>query len=256
MKRAVTALASLGIVTALAAPAFAAQPPVYGSVQLKYTVNATAAVSIATNYDPTLPGGPQKATAATINPSVAGVCSAGVVESTATLTFGGITPPGGAGYNGCLYKNALSIGVLSNDALGVKIYEYVDVLAAGTQICPVQNGTALAASPGASTAVANPPAYTASCQVGALGALTAVGAATQGTAGTFGAAGAPATGGTDVVAAPQYTTLVGTPTPLTITGAVNGAAYQFLGQDIQVNVSGAAASGNQTSILTIAVVPQ
>jgi hypothetical protein len=253
VKRAVTALASLGIVTALAAPALAAQPPVYGSVQLKYTVNATAAVSIATNYNPAVAGGPQAATAATINPSVAGVCAAGVVEAAATLTFGGITP-GTAGYNGCLYKNAVSIGVQSNDALGVQIYQYVDVLPAGTQICAVQNGTAFAPKPGASAAVANPPAYTASCQVGGLAALTAVGAASGGTAGTFGAAGNP--GGTDVTATPQYTALVGTPGLLTATGAVNGAAFQYIGEDIQINVNGTAASGNQTSILTIAVVPQ
>lgn len=245
----------LGIATATAAPSVAATT-VYGSAQLKYTVNATAQVSIATNYDPAVAGGPQKATAASILPSVAGNCSAGVAEATATLTFGGITPPG-AGYTGCLYQNALSIGLLSNDASGVLVYEYLDVLAAGTQVCVIPNNTALAPKPSASTASGNPAAYTASCQVaGSLPALTAIGAASQGTAGTFGAAGNPATGGTDVTATPQYTALVGTPGPLTYTGAVNGAAFQFLGQDIQLNVSGAAASGNKTSILTIAVVPQ
>src|ERR1700737_1769915 len=122
------------MVPALAGPSMAAGTPVYGSAQLKYTVNATASVSIAVNYDAN--GNIQNAVNSSILPSVAGNCSAGVAEGAlATLTFGGITPPAAAGtYTGCYYKNAMSIGILSNDGLGVKVYEYTDTLAPGTQI--------------------------------------------------------------------------------------------------------------------------
>src|SRR6202035_1371214 len=124
-KRALAALVMLGIATATAAPSMASTT-VYGSAQLKYTVNATAAVSIAVNYDPTT-GSIKNATAGSILPSVAGNCSAAVAEGVnATLTFGGITPPG-AGYTGCYYQNRISVGVQSNDTLGVKIMEYLDV---------------------------------------------------------------------------------------------------------------------------------
>jgi len=119
----------LGIATASAAPTMAATT-VYGSAQLKYTVNATAAVSIAVNYDPTT-GSIKNATAGSILASAAGNCSAAVAEgANATLTFGGITPPG-AGYTGCYYQNAISVGVQSNDSSGIDVYEYLDVAPAG-----------------------------------------------------------------------------------------------------------------------------
>ena len=132
MKRALAALAMLGVATVMAAPS-AATTTVYGSAQIKYTVNATVLVSIATNYATTTPYS-QSAAASTILPSVAGNCAAGAVETTATLTFGGVTPPG-SGYTGCYYKNAVEVGVDSNDASGYKVIEYVDTLIAGTQIC-------------------------------------------------------------------------------------------------------------------------
>src|ERR1700733_2579823 len=184
VKRALAALVMLGISAATAAPS-AAATTVYGSAQLKYTVNATAAVSIL--------------------PSAAGNCSAAVAEgANATLTFGGITPPA-AGYTGCYYQNAVSVGVQSNDSLGVQVMEYLDVAPAGTAVCvfPLGAANTFNALPTASGASGNPAAYTgAACPTvnsiaGKL--LTALGAATAGTG--FGAAGAPA-GGTSQRPAP------------------------------------------------------
>jgi hypothetical protein len=253
VNRAVTALASLGIVTALAAPSMAATT-VYGSAQLKYTVNATAAVSIAVNYDAT--GAIQSGVASSILPSVAGNCTAGVAEGTlATLTFGGITPPA-SGYTGCYYKNAISVGVSSNDALGLKVYQYTDTLATGTQICAFQLNAAPAAAPTQSGASANPGPYVAACPTvnGVTGvALTALGPVTAGTG--FGAAGVPVGPTTNVTATPTATTYVAGPPAIYSTGAAVGAAFKYIGEDIQMNVSAAATSGAATNVITYAVIP-
>ena len=253
MKRAVIALASLGIVTALAAPSMAATT-VYGSAQLKYTVNATTAVSIAVNYDAT--GAIQNAVASTILPSVAAACTAGVAEGAlATLTFGGITPPG-AGYTGCYYKNAISVGVQTNDTNLVQVIEYVDTLATGTQICAFKLNTP-AAAPTQSGASGNPGPYVAACPtVNSVAgvALTGLGAATAGT----GFGGATVSGLT--------TNTTATPTATTYTAggyllfnangstAYSGAAFKYIGQDIQMNVNGTAASGAATNVITVAVI--
>jgi hypothetical protein len=251
VKRAVTALASLGIVTALAAPSMAATT-VYGSAQLKYTVNATAAVSIAVNYDAT--GAIQNAVASTILPSVVGNCSAGVAEAAlATLTFGGITPPG-AGYTGCYYKNAISVGVQSNDTANVTVVEYIDTLAPGTQICAFKLNTP-AAAPTQSGATGNPGPYVAACPTvnGITGtALTGLGAAVAGTG--FGGAIVPglATNTTTTPTATAYT--AGGYQLYNALGGFSGAAFKYIGQDIQMNVNGTAASGAATNVITIAVI--
>lgn len=238
----------------------AAATTVYGSTQLKYTVNATAEVSIAVNYDP-VTGSIKNAVAGTILPSVAGNCSAAVAEGVnATLTFGGITPPG-AGYTGCYYKNAISIGVLSNDASGVKIIQYLDASPAGTAVCifPLGAANTLNALPTASGAAGNPAAYTgAACPTvnavnGSL--LSALGAATAGTG--FGAAGVPAGVTTNVTANPTATVYTaGGTTVYTGTTGLSGATFKYLGEDVQMNVNGTAASGAATSVITVAVIPQ
>jgi hypothetical protein len=250
----------LGIATATAAPTMAATT-VYGSAQLKYTVNATAAVSIAVNYDPTT-GSIKNATAGSILASAAGNCSAAVAEGTnATLTFGGITPPG-AGYTGCYYQNAVSVGVQSNDTNGVKVMEYLDVAPTGTAVCVFPLGTAntLSALPAASGASGNPAAYTgAACPTvnsvaGQL--LSALGATTAGTG--YGAAGAPAGVTTDVTATPTATTYTAGGYQLfngAAAAGLSGTTFKYIGQDVQMNVNGNAASGAATSVITFAVIP-
>lgn len=252
----------VGIGTFMAAPGQAATT-VYGSAQLKYTVNATASVSIATNYQTTAPIGQQSAAAATILPSAAGNCSAGVVESIATLTFGGVTP--GAtptSYTGCYYKNALSIGLNSNDSLGVKVLEYADVQVTGTQICVFNlNGTmgtaAPTTNPSVSGAAGNPAAYSgAACPtVNSVAGTPLVfnGATTAGTG--FGAAGTPPGVTTDVTATPTATTTTAGGTTLYSTAAAPPVGWNFFGQDVQLNVAGNAPSGAQTNVITVAVIP-
>ncbi|MBV9440787.1 MAG: hypothetical protein JOZ24_12425 [Candidatus Eremiobacteraeota bacterium] len=257
MKRALAALVMLGIVTAGAAPSMAATT-VYGSAQLKYTVNATAAVSIAVNYDSN--GAIQPAVASTILGSGAGLCSAGVAEaSNATLTFGGITPPSGAGYTTCFYKNALSVGVNSNDSAGVNIFEYVDVLQPGTTICAYKlDGNLPKSKPTQSAATAITGQNTCAAPTGgaAGAALSALGATTAGSGyGAQGNPGAPAT----VVVGP------GTPTSTVYPGAgglnmyttasAPPAGWNFLGEDVSVSISNAAPSGAQTSVITVAMIP-
>jgi len=259
LKRAAAALVLLGMSASSVVPV-AAATTVYGSTQLKYTVNATAEVSIAVNYDP-VTGSIKNAVAGTILPSVAGNCSAAVAEGVnATLTFGGITPPG-AGYTGCYYKNAISIGVLSNDASGVKIIQYLDASPAGTAVCifPLGAANTLNALPTASGAAGNPAAYTgAACPTvnavnGSL--LSALGAATAGTG--FGAAGVPAGVTTNVTANPTATVYTaGGTTVYTGTTGLSGATFKYLGEDVQMNVNGTAASGAATSVITVAVIPQ
>ena len=249
----------LGIATATAAPSMAATT-VYGSAQLKYTVNATAAVSIAVNYDP-VTGSIKNAVAGSILPSAAGNCSVAVAEGVnATLTYGGITPPG-AGYTGCYYQNAISVGVESNDSSGVKIMEYLDVAPAGTAVCvfPLGAANTLNALPTASGASGNPGAYTgAACPtINAVGGqlLGAQGAVTAGSG--FGAAGAPAGVTTNVTANPTATAYTaGGYLLYTGTTGLSGVAFKYVGQDVQMNINGTATSGAATSVITFAVIPQ
>jgi len=252
VKRALAALVMLGIATVTAAPSMASTT-VYGSAQLKYTVNATALVSIATNYATTAPYG-QAAGASTILPSVAGNCTAGVAETLATLTFGGVTPPS-SGYTGCYYKNAVEVGINSNDASGYKVIEYIDTLIAGTQVCLFPLNATPAAAPTVSGASGNPAAYVAACPtVNSVAgtALTGLGAATAGTG--FGAASNPGTGTWDVTATPTATTYTaGGDTVYSGSSLLSG--WNYIGEDVQLNVASTAASGADTNVLTVAVIP-
>lgn len=266
-----TALCASSVV--LTPSASMAATPTYGSVQIKYSVAATAQLSIGTNYNTTTgaTGSGAGATTATILQSPAaggGACAAGASESTAaTLTFGTITPPT-SGYVGCYYKNAINVGLLSNDSTnGVKLVEYVDAVPTGTQICAYFTDTTLKATPTASAPGANPAAYTTSCQSNGGGtpvtgvALTGLGATTGGAA--PGAAGDPTTTtpagpAQNVNATPIYTAYTaGGATICTCTGA-SGTQFKFLGQDIQFNVSGAASvsATTQTVTITVAAIPQ
>jgi hypothetical protein len=243
----------LGIATASAAPSMAA-PTVYGSAQLKYTVNATAAISIAVNYD--VNGAIQTTTASTILASAAGNCSAGVAEgSNATLTFGGITPPA-SGYTTCYYKNALSIGVNSNDSAGVKVVEYVDAIPTNTTYCAYAIDTTPKAKPTQSGATAIAGGNTcATATGGAAGAaLTALGAVTAGSG--FGGAGNPGAPATNVTATPTATAYTsGGLTLYSVTGSAPPAGWNFMGQDVSVSINAAAASGAQTQVITVALIP-
>lgn len=246
----------LGIATASAAPSMAATTQ-YGSAQLKYTVNATASLSLSTNYTTT---GAQATGAATILSSPAGACSAGIAETTATLTFGAITPQPST-YTGCTYLNAIGIGFLSNDANGVNIVEYTDTLATGTQICAfVPTTVTPATSLTLSTYATAPAPYTgAACGAPPAGdkastPFVGLGAAVAGTG--FGAAGAPVAG-TDVTATPTATTYTSGGWQWYTGTANSGATWKFIGEDLQFNVGPSASSSTttQTNVITIAMIP-
>jgi len=244
----------LGIATVMAAPSSAATT-VYGSAQLKYTVNATASISIAVNYDAN--GAIQPAAASSILASTAGNCAAGVAEaSNATLTFGGVTPPA-AGFTSCFYKNALSIGVNSNDAAGVNVVEYLDVIQPGTTVCAYRLDNVPKNKPtqSAATAIAGGNTCVAPTGGAAGTALAALGAATVNTG--FGAQGNPGAPATVVTAGlPTATTYPGAGGySVYSTGAAPPAGWNFIGEDVSLSVSPAAPSGAQTSIITIALIP-
>jgi hypothetical protein len=244
----------LGIAAASAAPSSAA-PTVYGSAQLKYTVNATASISIAVNYDNA--GAIQPAVASSILASAAGNCTAGVAEaSNATLTFGGITPPAAAGnYTSCLYKNAISVGINSNDSAGVKVVEYVDAVQAGTVICAYPLDATPKATPTKSlaTAIAGSGVCPAPTGGAAGTALTGLGAVTAGSG--FGAAGNPGAPATVVTATPTATTYTAGGLVLYNPAVAPPAGWNFMGQDVSMNVSPAAPSGANTQVITIALIP-
>jgi hypothetical protein len=244
----------LGIATATATPSLAAST-VYGSAQLKYTVNATASISIAVNYD--VNGAIQPAANSTILASAAGNCTAGVPEASATLTFGGVTPPA-AGFTTCYYKNALSIGVNSNDSAGVQVMEYLDVLKAGTAICAYRLNAAPANKPtqSAATAIAGQNTCAAPTGGAAGTALTAQGA-TANNGNGFGAQGNPGAPATNVTAlAPQSTVYGGAGYNVyTVAGSAPPAGWNFIGEDVSLSVDASAASGAQTSVITVALIP-
>ncbi len=245
----------LGFAAITAAPSMAATT-VYGSAKINYTVNATASVSIATNYDAT---GNQTLGAPSILGSAAGVCTAPAGETNANITFAGITPPG-AGSTGCYYKNALSIGVLSNDTSGVKVIEYVDVLQTGEAVCMYPLDSTLKAAPTASGASGNPAAISAgTCQtVNSVvpAKLSALGVNDSGGA-NYGAAGAPPGVTTVVNANPLYKIYTAGGSTICTCVGNSGTTWKFLGQDIQLNVDGTAASGAAAgNVITVAVIPQ
>lgn len=255
MKRALAALAILGLGSVMAMPAQAAGPTVYGSAQLKYTVTATAALSLATNY--VAATGSQSAAAASILPSVAAACSAGAAEGAlATLTFGNVTPPSGAGSTGCYYQNAISVGISSNDAAGVTLTEGVDAVTAGVIVCAFPLNAAPAALPAASGAAGNPAAQAAgTCPtINAVAGQKLAAVAGYAAGAGFGAAGAPAGVTTDVQAAPGSFTAPGGFTVFTTGASLGYAGYKFMGQDIQLNVDGTAASGAATRVVVFALV--
>ena len=248
----------LGLAAVTAAPSMAATT-VYGSAQVKYTINATAQVSIATNYDA---AGAQTLGAPSIVGNAAGICTAPAAEVAATITFASITP-GAATANGCYYRNALSIGVLSNDVAGVKVVEYYDTAATGQTLCMYPTDITLKATPTASTvgAAATVPAFNAGCKPNGGApvvngqALSALGATNSGGSG-FGAAGNPGAPATAVNATPLYTIYTAGGTTICTCVGNSGSTWKFLGQDLQLNADGTAASATAAYVLTVAVIPQ
>ena len=84
-------------------------------------------------------------------------------------------------------------------------------------------------------------------------ALTGLGAAVAGTG--FGAAGLPVGPTTNVTATPTATTYTAGGQTLYNGLGVSGAAFKYIGEDLQMNVNATAVSGAATNVITIAVIP-
>ena len=108
-----------------------------GGAQIQWTSAATSSLSIVTQYSTT----PTQGNAVpTLLPSAAGVCAGAGAEANFTLTFGALTR-NSAAPTGCLYKNAIAVGVQTNDASGFSVQEYLDAApTTGVGICAFPNG--------------------------------------------------------------------------------------------------------------------
>jgi hypothetical protein len=231
-----------------------------GAAQLVFTAAATMSMTIATQYSAT---GTQGNAVPTLLPSAAGVCTAAGSELNFTLTFGALNEQAAAN-TACLYKNAVSVGVNSNDAAGFIVNEYLDTApTTGVGICAFPNGGASfpltpATAPTQSARAGNQAAGTftgnnlTSCAAGGAIVPTGAGGAVNG--GTV--PGNPTTPGVEYYS-PSTATLqfIGYPNP-----TVNGGSLVnfFAGEDIQVNLvrgAGSTVTGYTGLFMTIQLVP-
>ena len=261
MKRSLVVFAAVAALLAPAASAYASTSTTSGNAQLRFTSAATQSMAIVTQYSTTATQGNA---APTLLPSIAGVCTPGASETNFTLTFGALNERA-AGANACLYKNAVSIGVNSNDAAGFVVSEYLDATpTSGIGICSFPNtGGSFPMTPAilpvaASARSGNPAAGTftgtnlTSCAAGG----SIVPAGTGGISSGGSNPGNPGAPGLEFYS-PSGTSLgvisLGTPT-LNAGSIVNF----YAGQDIQVNLAAGAASTlvAQTGVyMTIQLVP-
>jgi hypothetical protein len=225
-KRATLALVGLGMAAATCAPASAASQS--GAVQMKWSVAATASMTLVTNYTAGVAAA-QGVGANSLQPSAAGVCANQAAETAFTMTFGSITPAVAAAV-GCNYQRAVAATVTTNDSLGYVITEFLDQApTAGITFCAFKNnvGVATANAP-ASVNAAAPAAFAGTCA--GTGTALVAGSAASGVGG-----GNPGTAGIRTATAP------GAPFTWASTAAV--AANLVYGEDIQIN-----AAANQASI--------
>jgi hypothetical protein len=239
--------AASALVAVLLAPAsFArASSTQTGGAQIQWTSAATSSLSIVTQYSTT----PTQGLAApTLLPSAAGVCAGAGTEVAYTLTFGALTRSTSAP-TACLYKNAIAIGVQTNDAAGFSVSEYLDAApTTGIGICAFPNGGAsFPLTPAIAPVVAsgrsgNPAAGTytgqnlTSCAAG--GNIVPQGAGGAASAGTV-----PGNPGTPSLQ--YYSPSTSGLNVMSMAGpTVNGGAIaSFYGaEDVQVNLSPNAAS--------------
>jgi hypothetical protein len=225
---------TLGLSALVVAPAFSAT--LQGAVEAKWTVAATASLTLATQYSTTT--GAQGTSAPSLLPSLPGVCSGtGTTETALTLTYGSLTPNAGSEV-GCDYQQAILANVVTNDSSGFKINEFLEAApTGGITFCAFPNGStttgttapAAAASQFTST---GPAAYTGSaCATGG----TVLVAGTGGTPGS--GAGQPGTGEASATA-PTSGDFVWVSAP----GATSGAQGANYGQDLQINLAANQAS--------------
>lgn len=189
-----------------------------GTVTVKWNTAVAATIALATNYDAT---GAQQLTAPSILTAAnggSGACTATGAgsEAAGTVNFGSITPDF-AQTTGCLYKNAVNALVKTNST-SWSVAEKMDGLPTGSTLCALGNGIAF-------------PAAT----------LTSAPATQSGRAAAV--AGTTCSGGPSITTA--STTVVSS-----ATAYPSGAN---IGEDLQLLLSTAAATGAQTQVLTVTV---
>ncbi len=261
MKRSLAASVMIAALLAPAVPAHATSTS-SGAAQLKFIAGATLTMSIVTQYSA---AGAQGNAVPTLLPSVAGVCTAPASETNFTLSFGALAPLPNAA-TACLYKNAVAVGVNSNDANGFIVNEYLDATpTTGIGICAFPNGggtfplTPAAAPVTVSARSGNPAAGTftgnslTSCAAG--GSIVPPGTGGVSSAGTT--PGNPGTGGLEFYSpSGAQLTFMSLATPTTVAGP--GLANYYGAEDIQINLASGAVSTTvgQTGVyMTIQLVP-
>jgi len=255
-------LAAFVIVAALLAPADSAYAATTttGAAQLMFTSAATMSMTIVTQYSA---AAAQGNAVPSLLPSAAGVCTAAGAEVNFTMTFGALAGSPVAS-TACLYKNAVAVGINSNDAAGYVVNEYLDATpTSGIGICAYPNGGAFPLTPAIapltlSGKAGNPPAGTftgmnlTSCPAG--GTIVPPG--------TGGASSAGTTPGNVGTPSLEFYSPSGTALKFlsSATTTVNGGVLvnMYGGEDIQVNMAPGAASTTvgQTGVyMTIQLVP-
>lgn len=239
-KRAALALVGLGMAAVTCAPVSAATQT--GSVQMKWSVAATATMTLVTNYTSGVAAA-QGTGANSLQPSPAGTCANQAAETAFTMTFGALTPSATTAV-GCNYQRAVAATVTTNDSLGYKVTEFLDQTpTAGITFCafPNNSGAATVNAP-ASLQASAPAAYTAgACATGGTALVPGTGA--SGTGG-----GNPGTTGIRTATTPA--------TPYTWASTAAVAANLVYGEDIQLNLAANQAStAADTSYIIISLIP-
>lgn len=157
MKRAASALVvAIGLAAITVAPASAAVTT-QGAVKMTWNVSPSATLNLTTNYTG---AGAQGATqsAATLNPSAAGVCSSAATpaETAFQLSFGNLTPSVTLATQ-CVYTSAIAAKVVTNSTNWTITQGLTAALTNASSICAYANGAADAAAPTASTHLAATP---------------------------------------------------------------------------------------------------
>ncbi|MFN2462056.1 MAG: hypothetical protein ABR591_15485 [Candidatus Velthaea sp.] len=222
------------------APAFAANPT--GAVKMTWNVAATATMTLATNYT-TAANAPQSLGATSLQGSPAATCASGASETALNLTFGALSGSTTV-ETACNYQRAVSALVVTNDALGYKVQEWLDTApTAGIQFCAFPNGSSATVGPASSNATAPAAIAAGACATG--GSLLPAGSAPTGAG-----AGQPGTAGIRNSTAPA--------TPFTWANVAAGppAAQTIYGEDIQINLApNQASSTADSSYIIISLIP-
>ena len=211
-----------------------------GSVTVKWNTQASATLALNTNYSAT---GAQQLTAPAIAAQVnggSGACTATGAgsEAAGVVNFGAVTPDGGANITDCQYASAVNAVVTTNSTNWTLSEAAAAAPPAGSALCAYANDTALTANSGTAKTFPFKPSAAA---LAALQTQYAGAAVTNNTLGTC------ATSGQAITTTPFNL----------ISAASNGftaAAPANLGEDIELQISSANATGAQQVVVNYTLV--